>query len=269
MFTVFTQGRRATGDRQILRAFAGRRRTGLEPVAGPPAALSVHLAIGQVSAWSVFKKPLETSLGISGVASALPFTLGIVMLGLSAALFGTKVDSNGPRWAMFISMCCFYGGFLISALGVSIGQYGPVVLGYGVVGGIGLGIGYISPVSTLITWFPDRPGLATGITIMGFGGGALIASPWSSTMLTAFGATGAHPDPGGIAKTFLIHGVVYAVFMSLGWLLIRVPAQDWKPAGREPTAHPLGGLTSSGDVAACNAIRTPSSGCCGWCCAPT
>ena len=223
----------------------------------PPAALSIHLAIGQVYAWSVFKKPLEASLGISGVASALPFTVGIVMLGLSAALFGTTVDRRGPRWAMFVSMCCFSSGFLISALGMSIRQYWLVVLGYGVVGGIGLGIGYISPVSTLIKWFPDRPGLATGIAIMGFGGGALIASPWSASMLTAFGATGAHPDPGGIAKTFLIHGLGYAVFMSMGWLLIRVPAEDWKPTGREPTLQPSGSLLSARDVSARNAIRTP------------
>jgi MFS family permease len=223
----------------------------------PPAALSIHLAIGQVYAWSVFKKPLEASLGISGVASALPFTVGIVMLGLSAALFGTTVDRRGPRWAMFVSMCCFSSGFLISAFGMSIRQYWLVVLGYGVVGGIGLGIGYISPVSTLIKWFPDRPGLATGIAIMGFGGGALIASPWSASMLTAFGATGAHPDPGGIAKTFLIHGLGYAVFMSMGWLLIRVPAEDWKPTGREPTVQPSGSLLSARDVSARNAIRTP------------
>ena len=223
----------------------------------PPAALSIHLAIGQAYAWSVFKKPLETSLGISGVASALPFTLGIVMLGLSAALFGTRVDRNGPRWAMFISMCCFCSGFLISALGVSIRQYWLVVLGYGVVGGIGLGIGYISPVSTLIRWFPDRPGLATGITIMGFGGGALIASPWSTSMLIAFGATGTHADPVGIAKAFLIHGIGYAVFMSMGWLLIRVPADSWRPAGWTPAPQPAHGMTSNGNVSARNAIRTP------------
>jgi len=223
----------------------------------PPAALSIHLAIGQVYAWSVFKKPLETSLGISGVASALPFTLGIVMLGLSAALFGTRVDRNGPRWAMFVSMCCFCSGFVISALGVSIRQYWLVVVGYGVVGGIGLGIGYISPVSTLIKWFPDRPGLATGIAIMGFGGGALIASPWSNSMLTAFGATGANPDPDGIATAFLIHGLVYAVFMSAGWLLIRVPAHDWTPKGWNPTSQPTGSSITASDVSARNAIRTP------------
>jgi MFS family permease len=223
----------------------------------PPAALSIHLAIGQAYAWSVFKRPLEMSLGISGVASALPFTLGIVMLGLSAALFGTRVDRNGPRWAMFVSMCCFCTGFLISALGVLVGQYWLVILGYGVVGGIGLGIGYISPVSTLIKWFPDRPGLATGIAIMGFGGGALIASPSSTSMLIAFGATGAHPDSLGIAKAFVIHGLVYAVFMSMGWLLIRVPADGWQPAGWTPAPLPASGLISDGDVSARNAIRTP------------
>src|SRR5262249_394283 len=104
----------------------------------PPAALSIHLPIGHAYARTLFKKPLEASLGVSGVASALPFTLGIVMLGASAALFGTKVDRNGPRWAMFVSMCCFCGGFLIASLGVAIRQYWLVVLGYGVVGGIGL-----------------------------------------------------------------------------------------------------------------------------------
>jgi MFS family permease len=223
----------------------------------PPAALSIHLAIGQAYAWSVFKLPLENSLGISGVASALPFTIGIVMLGVSAAVFGTKVDANGPRWAMVVATVCFSSGFLISALGVAIGQYWLVVFGYGFVGGIGLGIGYISPVSTLIKWFPDRPGMATGIAIMGFGGGALIASPWSSSMLAAFGATGDAPQASGIATTFLIHGIVYAVFMSVGWLLIRVPAADWQPAGWSPTRSKQGSLITTANVSANNAIRTP------------
>jgi MFS family permease len=182
-------------------------------------------------AWSVFKPPLEKGLGISGVASALPFTLGIIMLGLSAALFGTRVDSNGPRWAMLVSSSCFVSGFLISALGLYLRQYWLVVVGYGFVGGIGLGIGYISPVSTLIKWFPDRPGLSTGIAIMGFGGGALIASPLTNQLLAAFGGSGATPDVNGIAQTSLVMGLIYAVFMSVGWLLIRVPAQDWRPAG--------------------------------------
>jgi MFS family permease len=212
----------------------------------------VHLAIGQAYAWSVFKPPLESTLGLSGTASALPFQLAIVMLGLSAAFGGTMVERNGPRWAMFVSMTCFSSGFLISALGVATSQYWLVVLGYGFVGGIGLGIGYISPVSTLIKWFPDRPGMATGIAIMGFGGGALIASPWSAGMLSAFGTT-----TGGIATTFLVHGVVYAVFMTMGVLLIRVPPDGWRPAGWVPSKAAARRLITTGNVSARNAIRTP------------
>jgi MFS family permease len=218
----------------------------------PPAALSVHLAIGQAYAWSVFKPPLESSLNISGTASALPFQLAIAMLGLSAAFGGTMVERKGPRWAMFVSMVCFSSGFLISALGMAVEQYWLVVLGYGFVGGIGLGIGYISPVSTLIKWFPDRPGMATGIAIMGFGGGALIASPWSAQMLSSFGSS-----TGGIAESFLVHGIVYAVFMSFGILVVRVPRPGWKPAGWDPKIVVEKPLMTTANVSANNAIRTP------------
>jgi MFS family permease len=227
----------------------------------PPAALSIHLAIGQAYAWSVFKDPLSATLlkgsSWAGTLSALPFTLGIVMLGVSAALFGTAVDHRGPRWAMVVATTCFSLGFLISAAGMALGQYWLVVVGYGFVGGIGLGIGYISPVSTLIKWFPDRPGMATGIAIMGFGGGALIASPWSTSLLTSFGGSGAHAQAGGIAKTFLVMGIGYAIFMSLGWLLIRVPANDWVPAGWDPSTVREKALVTTGNVSARNAIRTP------------
>jgi MFS family permease len=222
----------------------------------PPAALAVHLSIGQAYAWSVFKPPLEKTLGLSGTQSALPFQLAIVMLGLSAAFGGTLVERNGPRWAMFVSLVCFSSGFLVSALGVFTQQYWLVVLGYGFIGGIGLGIGYISPVSTLMKWFPDRPGMATGIAIMGFGGGALIASPWSSQMLETFGAS-----TNGIATSFLIHGVVYAIFMSLGVLLIRVPADGWRPAGWEPKEHNGDTMITTANVSARNALRTPQF----WC----
>ncbi|TDC12699.1 MFS transporter [Streptomyces sp. 8K308] len=219
----------------------------------PPAALSVHLAIGQAYAWSVFKPPLEEALGLSGTQSALPFQFGIVMLGLSAAFGGTLVERNGPRWAMFVSAVCFSSGFLISALGVLTEQFWLVVLGYGCVGGIGLGIGYISPVSTLIKWFPDRPGMATGIAIMGFGGGALIASPWSSEMLDAFGT-----DTDGIATAFAVHGAVYAVFMSLGVWLVRVPAD---PSPSAAAMARLSAGTAAIRVSASTAIRTPQF----WC----
>ncbi|MFD7198130.1 OFA family MFS transporter [Streptomyces sp. NPDC059893] len=216
----------------------------------PPAALSVHLSIGQAYAWSVFKPPLESAMHLSGTESALPFQLGIVMLGLSAAFGGTLVERNGPRWAMTVALVCFSSGFLLSALGAATGQFWLIVLGYGFVGGIGLGIGYISPVSTLIKWFPDRPGMATGIAIMGFGGGALIASPWSAQMLESFGA-----DSSGIALAFLVHGLAYAVFMSLGVLLVRVPRSEAAPTPGVPA--PLEGV----QVSARSAVRTPQF----WC----
>ena len=224
----------------------------------PPAALSVHLSIGQAYAWSVFKPALESSLGLSGTASALPFQLGIVMLGLSAAFGGTLVERNGPRWAMAVSLLCFSSGFLLAALGAATGQYWLVVFGYGFVGGIGLGIGYISPVSTLIKWFPDRPGMATGIAIMGFGGGALIASPWSAQMLESFG-----DGKDGIAAAFLVHGLVYAAFMALGVLLVRVPAAGWQPPGdRKPQEQQSQKpLVTTAHVSARSAVRTPQF----WC----
>lgn len=194
----------------------------------------------------MFKPPLESALGLSGTQSALPFQLGIVMLGLSAAFGGTLVERRGPRWAMPVALVCFSSGFLLSALGAATEQYWLIVFGYGFVGGIG----YISPVSTLIKWFPDRPGMATGIAIMGFGGGALIASPWSAQMLDSFGS-----DNVGIALAFLVHGLTYAVFMLLGVVLVRVPrtARPVSAAGAPGVPAALTGP----QVSARSAVRTP------------
>ena len=158
---------------------------------------------------------------------------------------------------MLVATVCFAAGFLLAAAGVALGQYWLVVFGYGFLGGIGLGIGYISPVSTLIKWFPDRPGMATGLAIMGFGGGALIATPWSTAMLKAFGGTGPGAQAGGVADTFLVHGIGYAVFMSLGWLLIRVPPEGWRPAGWDPASVRERPLVTVANVSARNAVRTP------------
>lgn len=160
----------------------------------PPAALSIHLAIGQVYAFSVFKIPLSQAIGISKPAPgdwkqsqiAWIFSLAIVLLGVSAALFGKWLEGAGPRKAMFASAVCFGLGFLIAYFGVVAHQLWLIFLGYGVVGGTGLGLGYISPVSTLIKWFPDRPGLATGLAIMGFGGGAMIGSPLAVSLMAHF-----------------------------------------------------------------------------------
>ncbi|MEE6134831.1 OFA family MFS transporter [Mycobacterium sp. 050128] len=217
----------------------------------PPAALAIHLAIGSVYSWSVFKLPLHETLRASGLLSAMPFTLGIVMLGASAAVFGTAVERRGPRWAMFVATVCFCGGLLISAVAAEIGQMWLIILGYGVIGGIGLGIGYIAPVSTLMKWFPDRPGMATGFAIMGFGGGALIASPWSSQLMKWFGT-----DRHGLAATFLVMGVVYAVFMAVGVLLVRVPPHEWEPPVVRVAASKIPHAAGP-DRTANEAIKTP------------
>src|SRR5262249_5196817 len=160
----------------------------------PPAALAIHLAIGQAYAFSVFNLPLTQIIGITESApedwklSTLGwiFSLAMVFLGLSAAVFGKWLEEAGPRKAMFASAACFGGGFIVSAAGVWLHQVWLLYLGYGVLGGIGLGLGYISPVSTLIKWFPDRPGMATGMAIMGFGGGAMLGAPLAATLLEFF-----------------------------------------------------------------------------------
>src|ERR687890_88453 len=152
----------------------------------PPAALAVHLCIGQAYATSVYKAALVSHFETTLTAIGIIFSIAIVMLGLSAALFGTWVDRNGPRAAMFTSAVFWVTGFLVGGLGIETGQLWLVYLGYGVLGGIGLGIGYISPVSTLIKWFPDRPGPATGMAIMGFGGGALVAAPLSRQLMSFY-----------------------------------------------------------------------------------
>jgi MFS family permease len=150
-----------------------------------PAALSVHLCIGQAYAFSVFNLPMTRLIGISQSAPddwkltelGWIFSIAMVFLGVSAAVFGRWVEEGGPRKAMFTAGCLWAGGFMLSAVGVYLHNLWIIYLGYGVIGGCALGIGYISPVSTLMKWFPDRPGMATGMAIMGFGGGALIDSP--------------------------------------------------------------------------------------------
>lgn len=228
----------------------------------PPAALAVHLSIGQVYAFSVFKLPLVTRFGTELTPISVIFSIAIVMLGLSAAFGGTWIERNGPRKAMALSATCWVSGFVVGALGVQIGQLWVVYLGYGVLGGIGLGTGYISPVSTLIKWFPDRPGLATGLAIMGFGGGAMIASPMSNSLLKAYGLTadaGAAATVHPIVFTFLTLAVIYAVMMALGAATVRVPAPGWRPTGWEPRpADQRRKLQTTANISAAHAIRTPS-----------
>jgi MFS family permease len=201
----------------------------------PPAALCIHLCIGQAYAFSVFNLPMTKLVGITKSAPddwkltdlGWIFSIAIVVLGLSAAIMGRWVEEGGPRRAMFTAGLCFGGGFLVSALGVYVHNLWVVYLGYGLIGGCGLGLGYISPVSTLIKWFPDRPGMATGMAIMGFGGAAFIASPLSVWLMAKF-STATHV---GVAETFIVLGVVYFCFMMVGAAIVRVPAPGWKPEG--------------------------------------
>jgi MFS family permease len=226
----------------------------------PPAALAVHLCIGQVYATSVYKASLVKHFDSSLTSIGIIFSIAIVMLGVSAAVFGTWVDTGGPRRAMFTAALFWSGGFLVGSLGIATEQLWLVYLGYGVIGGIGLGIGYISPVSTLIKWFPDRPGLATGMAIMGFGGGAMIASPLSSKLLGIYDdsydtATGL-ASGSAVAKLFVTLGLIYLVLMMFGAWLIRVPADGWKPEGFDPSTVRSKSLVTTDNVSADNAIKT-------------
>ncbi len=226
----------------------------------PPAALAVHLCIGQAYATSVYKTALVKHFDASLTEIGVIFSIAIVMLGLSAAVMGTWVDTNGPRKAMFTSALFWTSGFLIGSLGIFTSQLWLVYLGYGFIGGIGLGIGYISPVSTLIKWFPDRPGLATGMAIMGFGGGALIASPVSTALLKMYDPNsdvkGWVASGDSVGKLFLTLAVIYLAYMMFGAFTIKVPADGWKPAGFDPSKVKKSVLVTTDNVSAKNAIKT-------------
>ncbi len=216
----------------------------------PPAALCIHLCIGMAYGFSVFWLPLSKALGItkpiacaagSGWMSELfatscdwsvsmltvTFTLFIVVLGLAAALWGGWLERVGPRKASVVAALCWGGGFLLGAIGVYVHQLWLIWLGTGILGGVGLGLGYISPVSTLIKWFPDRRGMATGMAIMGFGGGAMIGAPLADKLMKFF----ATPDSVGVWQTFVTMGSIYFVVMLIGAFGYRVPPTGWTPSG--------------------------------------
>ena len=226
----------------------------------PPAALCVHLCIGQAYAFSVVNLPMTRLIGITQSAPndwkltdlGWIFSIAIFFLGISAAVLGRWVEEGGPRRAMFTAALCWSGGFLLSALGVYVHNIWLIYLGYGVLGGCGLGIGYISPVSTLIKWLPDRPGMATGMAIMGFGGGAFIASPLSVWLIRQF-STGTHV---GVAETFIVLGIVYFCFMIVGATLVRLPPPGRVPEGYVAPAEPKKLITTQ-NVFVYQALTTP------------
>ncbi|WP_310497089.1 OFA family MFS transporter [Sandarakinorhabdus sp.] len=237
----------------MLRAprFLGRARSiaapGFNRWLVPPCALAIHLCIGMSYGFSVFWLPLSRAIGISApracpdltLAMALTttvcdwrvsdlvwiYTLFFVVLGASAALWGGWVEREGPRRAAMVAACCWCGGMAIAAVGIALHQLWLVWLGVGVIGGIGLGLGYISPVSTLVKWFPDRRGMATGMAIMGFGGGAMIGSPLADWLMGRF----AGPGGVGVWQTLLVLAAGYGVFMTAGALGYRVLPPDWTP----------------------------------------
>jgi MFS family permease len=254
----------------------------------PPAALCIHLCIGMAYGFSVFWKPLggalvgddgkplaacaagATTFGekMTGTVRALTatdcnwtqfdlgwmYTLFFVLLGCSAALWGGWLERSGPRKAAFVSTLCWCGGLLMSALGIYLHQLWMLWVGSGVIGGVGLGLGYISPVSTLIKWFPDRRGMATGMAIMGFGGGAMIGSPLATLLMNTF-KTSTSP---GVWQTFVVLAVVYFVFMMIGTFGYRVPATGWKPEGwTPPVSQGANAMISQNHVHLRNAHRTP------------
>ncbi|WP_049775134.1 L-lactate MFS transporter [Deinococcus proteolyticus] len=231
----------------------------------PPAALAVHLSIGQIYGYSVFNKPLARQ--ISGDLSAaqgaagdwslfqvgLIFSVALFFLGASSALFGKWVEREGPRKTMFVSALLFCSGFVVAALGVRMHSLPLIILGNGVLGGIGLGLGYISPVSTLMKWFPDRPGLATGMAIMGFGGGALLGSPLGTALMSRFAGDGTL----GVSSAFLWMAGIYFLMMMFGAFLVRVPREGWKPEGWTPAPQQAGGMISQHHVLVDQAMKTP------------
>jgi MFS family permease len=215
----------------------------------PPAALAIHLCIGMAYGFSVFWLPMSKLLGSTdptvcanlGFFAALTttscnwtvpqvthiFETFIAMLGISAALWGGWLEHAGPRKAGFIAALCWGGGLVIGGIGVSMHQLWLVFLGCGVLGGVGQGLGYISPVSSLIKWFPDRRGMATGFAIMGYGGGAMIGAPLAVALMKHFSDVSAQ----GVASTLMAMGAIYFIVMACGALGFRVAPNGWKPAG--------------------------------------
>ncbi|RJF76972.1 OFA family MFS transporter [Rhodopseudomonas palustris] len=237
-------------DRERIIATAGFNRWLV-----PPAALCIHLCIGMAYGFSVFWLPLSRAVGLSApkvcgdmtimqelftttcdwrVASmGWMYTLFFVLLGASAAIWGGWLERVGPRKAGFVSAICWSGGLVLGAIGIYTHQLWLLWLGSGVIGGIGLGLGYISPVSTLVKWFPDRRGMATGMAIMGFGGGAMIGAPLAN-MLTNYFKT---PTDVGVWQTFLVMGLIYFVFMTIGAFAYRITPPNWRPDGWTPPAQ--------------------------------
>lgn len=242
----------------------------------PPAALAIHLCIGMAYGFSVFWLPLSQAIGITAPVACSPdlgfiarlfsadcdwqismlswiYTLFFVFLGCSAAVLGGWLEHAGPRKAGLVSALCWCGGLVISAIGIKTHQLWMMWLGSGVIGGIGLGLGYISPVSTLIKWFPDKRGMATGMAIMGFGGGAMVGAPLATALMGHF----ANGHEVGVWQSFIAMAAIYFVFMTAGALAYRVPPTGWKPEGWTPPAKKANAMVTDRHVHVSVAWKTP------------
>src|SRR6476620_2307158 len=199
----------------------------------PAGAVAVHLCIGSVYAWSTFNRPIHALFPNDPWWFSPPyttFTMALLLLGLSAAFGGPWVERRGPRIAATTAAVFFGTGLVIGGIGLALKQSVLVFLGMGVIGGIGCGLGYISPVSTLVKWFPDRRGMATGMAIMGFGGGAFLAGYLNVFFIARL----------GVARTVIALGVAYFIVMLVGARILRKPPDGWKPAGWEPPPNTVG-----------------------------
>lgn len=218
----------------------------------PTAALAIHLCIGMAYGFSVFWLPMSNEIANApasctniGLMQALTtttcnwsvaqvtyvFGIFIAMLGVSAAIWGAWLEHAGPRKAGCIAALCWGGGMVVGGIGVMMHQLWLVYLGAGVLGGIGQGLGYITPVSTLIKWFPDRRGMATGFAIMGYGGGAMVGAPLAVLLMSYYSSDGGT----GVAMTLITMGIIYAVVMACGAIGFRVPPSGWRPKGWQPS----------------------------------
>jgi MFS family permease len=255
MTTVVTAGTLSGAGGGILDRSTTVAKPGFNRWLVPPAALCIHLCIGMAYGFSVFWLPLSRAIGLTApkacpdmslwqelftttcdwrVASlGWMFTLFFVLLGVSAAIWGGWLERAGPRKAGVVAALCWGGGLMIAAFGIYVHQLWIMWLGAGVIGGIGLGLGYISPVSTLIKWFPDRRGMATGMAIMGFGGGAMIGAPLADLLMNYFKT----PTSVGVWETFVAMGGIYFVFMMIGAFAYRVTPAGWQPEGWAPPSE--------------------------------
>jgi OFA family oxalate/formate antiporter-like MFS transporter len=208
------------------------------------AAIVMQLCLGTVYAWSVFKKPLMTAHGWGETATQVTFMICIGMIGIAAAFGGTLVDKKGPKFVATIGGILFGIGTLLSGLADQIGSIWLMYLGFGFIAGLGNGFGYITPIATLIRWFPDKRGLVTGLAVMGFGGGAFFMGKIAPPMVISM----------GVAQTFYIWGVIFLVLVTASAQLFKNPPKGWLPAGFTPKAT---GVSAAQSFTFDEAVKTP------------